>query len=37
MRLQVLSIKHICTGALPHCSTCPVLEFCRQVGVTRHR
>jgi endonuclease III len=29
--------KHICTGALPHCSTCPVLEFCRQVGVEVHR
>ncbi len=21
----------------PHCSTCPVLEYCRQVGVTEHR
>jgi endonuclease-3 len=29
--------KHICTGKLPHCSTCPVLEYCRQVGVTSHR
>lgn len=29
--------KHICTGDLPHCSTCPVLEMCQQVGVTRHR
>jgi endonuclease III len=29
--------KHICTGRLPHCSTCPVLEYCRQVGVTTHR
>jgi endonuclease III len=29
--------KHICTGTLPKCSTCPVLEFCRQVGVTEHR
>lgn len=29
--------KHICTGKLPRCSTCPVLEFCRQVGVTAHR
>jgi endonuclease-3 len=29
--------KHICTGVLPKCSTCPVLEFCQQVGVTRHR
>ena len=29
--------KHICTGRLPHCSTCPVLEYCKQVGVTTHR
>jgi endonuclease-3 len=29
--------KHICTGTLPKCSTCPVLEFCHQVGVTKHR
>lgn len=29
--------KHICTGKLPHCSTCPVLEYCMQVGVTSHR
>ncbi len=29
--------KHICTGPLPHCSTCPVLEFCEQVGVTKHQ
>lgn len=29
--------KHICTGRLPHCSTCPVLEYCQQVGVTKHR
>lgn len=29
--------KHICTGTLPKCSICPVLEFCRQVGVTAHR
>lgn len=29
--------KHICTGNLPHCSTCPVLEYCEQVGVDRHR
>jgi endonuclease-3 len=29
--------KHICTGKLPYCSTCPVLEYCRQVGVTTHR
>ncbi len=29
--------KHICTGNLPKCSTCPVLEFCEQVGITKHR
>ena len=29
--------KHVCTGRAPKCSTCPVLEFCRQVGVTDHR
>ena len=36
-RLLVPFGKHICTGQLPHCSTCPVLEYCQQVGVTRHR
>jgi len=29
--------KHVCTGIRPKCSTCPVLEYCRQVGVTEHR
>jgi endonuclease-3 len=29
--------KHVCTGTLPKCSTCPVVVYCRQVGVTRHR
>lgn len=29
--------KHICTGTSPKCSTCPVLTYCEQVGVTRHR
>jgi endonuclease III len=29
--------KHICTGRLPHCSGCPVLEYCKQIGVTSHR
>lgn len=29
--------KHICTRLLPHCSTCPVLEYCQQVGVMKHR
>ncbi|MHB1132783.1 MAG: endonuclease III domain-containing protein [Chloroflexota bacterium] len=36
-RLLVPFGKHVCTGRLPICSTCPVLEFCRQVGVTAHR
>lgn len=36
-RLLVPFGKHICTGRLPKCSTCPVLQFCRQVGVERHR
>jgi endonuclease III len=36
-RLLVPFGKHICTGKLPKCSTCPVLEFCRQVGVLEHR
>ena len=36
-RLLVPFGKHICTGALPRCSTCPVLDMCRQVGVGRHR
>ena len=29
--------KHICTGRLPNCSSCPVLDMCRQVGVMEHR
>lgn len=29
--------KHICTGVAPTCSTCPVSDMCRQVGVTTHR
>ncbi len=36
-RLLVPFGKHICTGTLPRCSTCPVLDMCRQVGVTVHR
>ncbi len=28
--------KHICTGDRPKCSSCPLLEMCQQVGVTRH-
>lgn len=29
--------KHICTFQRPRCSTCPVLEMCRQIGVTNPR
>jgi endonuclease-3 len=29
--------KHVCTGRLPRCSTCPVLDMCQQIGVTSHR
>jgi endonuclease III len=36
-RLLVPFGKHVCTGRLPRCSTCPVLEYCRQVGVVAHR
>jgi endonuclease III len=36
-RLLVPFGKHICTGRQPRCSTCPVLVYCRQVGVTSHR
>ena len=36
-RLLVPFGKHVCTGRLPRCSTCPVLDMCRQVGVTEHR
>jgi endonuclease-3 len=36
-RLLVPFGKHICTGRLPKCSTCPVLEYCRQVGVETNR
>jgi endonuclease-3 len=36
-RLLVPFGKHICTGRLPYCSTCPVLEYCQQVGVEKHR
>jgi endonuclease III len=28
--------KHVCTGRAPRCSTCPVLDMCRQVGVKVH-
>ena len=36
-RLLVPFGKHVCTGVRPRCSTCPVLEYCRQVGVTSCR
>src|SRR5690554_2186362 len=36
-RLLVPFGKHICTDVRPKCSTCPVLPWCRQVGVTEHR
>jgi endonuclease III len=29
--------KHVCTGQRPHCSTCPLLEMCAQVGVEEAR
>ena len=36
-RLLVPFGKLVCTGRLPKCSTCPVLAYCRQVGVEKHR
>jgi endonuclease-3 len=36
-RLLVPFGKHVCTGRLPKCSTCPVLQYCHQLGVTEHR
>lgn len=36
-RLLVPFGKHVCTGTRPRCSTCPVLDMCRQVGVEEHR
>jgi endonuclease-3 len=29
--------KHVCTGVRPKCSTCPLVEMCRQVGVVSPR
>lgn len=29
--------KHVCTTALPRCTTCPVRDMCRRVGVAAHR
>jgi len=36
-RLLVPFGKHICTGNLPHCSTCLLQSMCAQVGVKKHR
>ncbi len=36
-RLLVPFGKHVCTGTRPRCSMCPVLQYCRQVGVTQVR
>jgi len=36
-RLLVPFGKFACTGKMPKCSTCPLLEMCRQVGVTSSR
>ncbi len=36
-RLLVPFGKHVCTGIRPKCSTCPILDTCRQVGVASHR
>ncbi|HEX5415432.1 MAG TPA: endonuclease III [Chloroflexota bacterium] len=36
-RLLIPFGKNICTGRLPWCSRCPVLDYCQQVGVTGHR
>jgi endonuclease-3 len=36
-RLLVPFGKHVCTGHLPKCNTCPVEDMCRQVGVAAHR
>lgn len=29
--------KFVCTARLPKCSTCPVLDYCKQIAVTTHR
>lgn len=36
-RILVPFGKHTCTSRLPKCSTCAVLDMCRQVGVRDHR
>ena len=38
-RLNALLVpfgKHICRGPLPRCTTCPVLSYCRQIGVEKY-
>jgi len=29
--------KYHCTAHMPKCSTCPVLEYCQQIGVEKCR
>jgi endonuclease III len=36
-RLLIPFGKHVCTAQRPHCSTCPIREFCPRVGVTESR
>jgi endonuclease-3 len=36
-RLLVPFGKHICVGRLPLCTTCPLLEMCKQVGLGAFR
>lgn len=36
-RLLVPFGKHLCTATLPHCSTCPLIAMCEQIGVEKHR
>jgi endonuclease-3 len=36
-RLLVPFGKHVCTRTSPHCSTCPLLEMCAQIGVKNPR
>ena len=36
-RLLVPFGKHVCTGNLPRCSTCPISDGCQQIGVTASR
>lgn len=36
-RLLVPFGKHLCTAANPHCSTCPLLQMCQQIGVKNPR